>query len=99
MGSLDEAIIWSASTLLFFALWPIWTRSRYYFVAAGIMFFTPMLTFHPDFMGYYSFWPLIGALPVFLQDWDELDRWWSYIVVPGSVVGIIFWAIAVWRKI
>ena len=99
MGSLDEIIIWSASTLLFFALRPIWARSRNYFVAAGIIFFTPMLTYHPYFMDYYSFWPLIGALPVFLQDWDDLDSWWNYIVLPGSVVGLIFWAIAVWRKI
>jgi hypothetical protein len=99
MESWDHTIVWSIATLVVFAFRRVWAKKWYYFVVAGIIFFTPMFTYYPGVTGYYSVWPLIGALPMYLVYWDELHRWWGYVVIPGSVVGTIFWAIAVWRKI
>ena len=99
MENWDQTILWTLSTLIFFALKPIWIKKRSYFIAAGIIFFTPMLTYYPGITGYYSGWPLIGALPSYLVYWDEFHRWWCYVVVPGTVIGVVFWGITVWRKI
>lgn len=95
----DQTIAWTLSALIFFALKPVWIKKRRYFITAGILFFTPSVIYYPGITGYYSAWPLIGSLPGYLIVWYEKDLWLFYVLPPVLVTGLIFWAIAVWKKI
>ena len=99
MESWDQTIAWTLSILIFFGFRRFWTKKRGYFIAAGILLFTPSVIYYPGITGYFSAWPLIGSLPGYLFIWYEADLWLFYVLPPATVTGLIFWAIAVWRKI
>ena len=99
MVSWDDSSVWLVSTLVFFGLMPLWKKRRAYFISAGILFFPPAFILYQG-TGYYSIWPWIVSFPGYLLYFSE--SWLlflNYVLPTNLIVGFIFWAIAVWRKI
>ena len=100
MESWDHIIAWTVSSSIFILLRPIWIRRRLYFIALGALFFTPTVVIYSNIMSYFTVWPLILAIPNYLSDIKAGAPAFIGIVVPtGAVVALIFWGIAVSRKI
>lgn len=100
MSNFEDFVIWTACSLLFFSLKPFWIANRRLFIAAGILFFTPTVVIYESFMSYFSVWPLIICIPDYLFNIsDNSALFINYVIPAASVCGLIFWGIAVWRKI
>ena len=99
MESWDHIIVWTVSTSIFILLKPIWIRKRFYFIALGALFFTPTPIYYANITGHVSLWPLIGSLPRYLGSWLGFDLWLYYVLPAFLITVLVFWAIAVWKKI
>lgn len=94
----NDSVVWLLTTLAFFVLIPVWIKRRLYFISAGIMFFSPAFIVYG--IGYYSVWPWVVSFPGYLFYFSESwELFFSYVLPVNMIVGVIFWAIAVWRKI
>jgi hypothetical protein len=86
--------------LAYFYLKPFWTRKRLYFITAGVLFFTPTVVMYPSIVSHFTVWPLILSCSFYLLNIKAGVPDFVGVVVPtGAVAALIFWAIAVWRKI
>lgn len=100
MSDLEDLLAWSLCFGLFFCLKPFWIRKRFYFITAGVLFFTPTVVMYQSIMSYFTVWPLILSFPFYLLNIKAGMPAFIGVVVPtAAVVALIFWAIAVWRKI
>ena len=98
MESWDQTIAWALSLLVFVALMPIWKIRRAYFIGSGVMFFSPSFILYG--IGYYSVWPWIFSFPGYISLFPESWELFVFYVLPTNVVvGLVFWGIAIWRKI
>ena len=100
MSDLEDLLVWLLSSGMFFYLRPFWIRKRLYFITAGVLFFTPTVVMYPSIMSYFTVWPLILSIPNYLSDIKAGAPAFIGVVVPTvAVVALIFWGIAIWRKI
>ena len=100
MSDLGDLLAWLLCTGMFFCLRPFWIRRRLYFITAGVLFFTPTVVMYPSIMSYFTVWPLILTIPNYLSDIKAGAPAFIGVVVPaGAIVALVFWAVAVWKKI
>lgn len=96
----NQTTVWLVTTTIFFLLLPVWIKKRSYFIIAGILFFTPTFIFYESLTNYLAIWPLISSIPGYLMMMP--DSWLlfvTYVIPAAFAVGIVFYAIAAWRKI
>jgi len=100
MDNWNDSIVWLVTTLIFLVLIPVWKRRRVYFIAAGILFFSPVFIIYDGYMSYFSIWPWIVSIPGYIFFWPGSWKLFVFYVLPTNVVvGLVFWGIAMWRKI
>ena len=100
MRDFEDLLVWMFSTGIYFSLRPFWIRNKHYFITAGVLFFTPSVVVYESIMRQFSIWPLILGIPNYLFNIKLAATYFVGVVVPtGAIVALIFWAIAIWRKI